>query len=118
MWEWLEEAQKHCPGECVKVVLGNKTDLLDRHTGKQFNPLDEHTWTTITREGLGHYQVSCKTNDGIDDFWHIMEQNVTKLIGREPKPEKMVAQQRQKPPSRLVEEKGVRPHSEPLGDCC
>jgi GTPase SAR1 family protein len=80
---WYEEAMKHCPENAIKILVGNKTDLLDRMNKKSsFNPLDRETWNIIASEKISYYEISCKTYEGIEAFWNIMEENVRIIVKR------------------------------------
>jgi ferredoxin len=53
---WYEEAVKHCPEKAIKILVGNKTDLLDRINKKSsFNALDSATWNIIASEKINYY---------------------------------------------------------------
>lgn len=63
--QWLEEANLHCPEHTIKILVGNKIDLLDQMEIKLINPIDPHTWKIVAAEKIANYHVSCKTYEGI-----------------------------------------------------
>ena len=38
---WLEEAEKHCPEEVTRILVGNKLDLVE---GKIAKPFQNDLW--------------------------------------------------------------------------
>ena len=66
---WMDEANHHCPEQTIKMLVGNKMDLLEQLNTKPINPLDSITWKLLAQEKITNTQISCKTYEGIELFW-------------------------------------------------
>ena len=64
------------------MLVGNKIDLLDQMNSKPLNALDQLTWKIIAQQKLTNTQLSCKTYEGIELFWEILENNVRNILKR------------------------------------
>jgi hypothetical protein len=62
--------------------VGNKIDLLDEINNKNINSLDGLSWKAIANEKIKNYQISCKSYEGIEEFWQIMDTNVRTILKR------------------------------------
>jgi hypothetical protein len=60
--EWIHEAEKHAPSHALKVLVGNKLDLIE---GKVCRPLDEEAWKLVKENKIHVYETSCKSGVGI-----------------------------------------------------
>jgi GTPase SAR1 family protein len=63
---WLEESNHHCPENTIKILVGNKIDLIEEMNKIHNCPIDQQTWKTLAAEKIYNYPVSCKTNEGIE----------------------------------------------------
>ena len=44
------------------------------------NPIDKNTWKIIAAEKISNYSVSCKSNEGVEEFWKVIEKSVKDLL--------------------------------------
>ena len=49
---------------------------------KPMNTLDDLAWKTVAQEKLSNSQLSCKTYEGIELFWELLENNVRTILKR------------------------------------
>lgn len=63
--EWIEEADKYAPPNAIKVIVGNKLDLVE---GKVFKSIDDEAWRLINEKKTPFYETSCKSGTGIESF--------------------------------------------------
>ena len=64
------------------MLVGNKMDLLEQLNTKPINPLDSITWKLLAQEKISNTQLSCKTYEGIELFWELLENNVRTILKR------------------------------------
>ena len=78
----MEEANHHCPEGTIKMLIGNKLDLLEQmnNSTKPINALDDLTWKVVAQEKLTNSQLSCKTYEGLELFWELLENNVRNIL--------------------------------------
>lgn len=52
---WLDEANRYCPEHSIKILVGNKIDLIENINVRPINPIDRNTWKVIAAEKIGNY---------------------------------------------------------------
>jgi len=73
--QWIKDTQNFAPN-AIRMLLGNKTDVepleIDDMTSKSYASAHEFEL---------HYQISCKTNSGINEAFEQLAKSLHKSVG-------------------------------------